>query len=256
MLFRSDVQTVTNAASHVTTFNEYDKNGRLTKMTDANGLITTMTYHPRGWLTSRAVDNGSTTEATTYSYDNVGQLTRVTLPDMSVLNYVYDNAHRLISMNDVIGRFSGLGNRIDYTLDAMGNRISESNYDPNGSLKRTKSRVIDSLNRLQQDIGGTSYATAPTSAITQYAYDNNGNLTTTTDPLSRVTTNGYDALNRLVSVIDPYNGASKPTTYVYDQAGNLTTVTDPQGLTTTYTYNGHNNLIRHKMGREIGRAHV
>ena len=30
-----DVQTVTNAAGHITTFNEYDKNGRLTKMTDA-----------------------------------------------------------------------------------------------------------------------------------------------------------------------------------------------------------------------------
>ena len=43
-----DVQTVTNAAGHVTTFNEYDKNGRLLKMTDPNGLITTMTYHPRG----------------------------------------------------------------------------------------------------------------------------------------------------------------------------------------------------------------
>jgi YD repeat-containing protein len=70
-----DVQTITNAAGHVTTFNEYDKNGRLLKMTDANGLVTTMTYHPRGWMTSRAVSNGTTTETTFYVYDNVGQLT-------------------------------------------------------------------------------------------------------------------------------------------------------------------------------------
>ncbi len=110
-------------------------------------------------------------------------------------------------------------------------------------MAKDKTRIIDSLNRLQQDIGGTTYTTAPTSAITQYGYDNNGNLTTTTDPLSRVTTNAYDALNRLTSVIDPYNGATKPTLYSYDKAGNLETVTDPQGLVTSYLYNGHNNLL-------------
>ncbi len=64
---KGDAQTVTNAVGHITTFNEYDKNGRLTKLTDANGLITTMAYHPRGWLTSRAVNNGTTTETTAYT---------------------------------------------------------------------------------------------------------------------------------------------------------------------------------------------
>ena len=245
---KGDVQTVTNALSHVVTFNEYDKNSRLTKMTDANGLITTMTYHPRGWLTSRSVANGTTTETTQYDYDNVGQLTRVTLPDGSALNYAYDAAHRLVGMSDgatiANGQLANLtGNKIVYTLDNMGNRTGESNYDPTGTLAKTKSRVIDSLNRLQQDIGGTTYASAPTSAITQYGYDNNGNLTSSTDPLGRVTTNNYDALNRLVSVIDPYNGTAKPTVYLYDNASNLTRVTDPVGLATDYTYNGHNNLI-------------
>jgi YD repeat-containing protein len=251
-----DVQSVTNAAGHVTTFNAYDKNGRLLKMTDPNGLISTMSYHPRGWLTSRSVDNGSTVETTFYSYDDVGQLTRVVQPDGSSLFYAYDDAHRLVGMSEQqsgaslaangalriqLGNLSG--NKILYTLDNMGNRTGESNYDTGGTLAKTKSRIIDSLNRLQQDIGGTTYASAPTSAITQYGYDNNGNLTTTTDPLSRVTTNSYDALNRLTSVIDPYNGASKPTAYQYDTANNLVQGTDPKGLATRYTYNGHNNLI-------------
>ncbi len=93
-----DAQTVTNAVGHIVTFNEYDRNGRLLKMTDANGLVTTMSYHPRGWLTSRAVNNGATLETTTYTYDNVGQLTRVTMPDGSTLNYAYDDAHRLVGM--------------------------------------------------------------------------------------------------------------------------------------------------------------
>jgi RHS repeat-associated protein len=122
-------------------------------------------------------------------------------------------------------------------------RTGESNFDPTGLLAKTKNRVIDSLNRLQQDIGGTTYSVAPTTAVTQYGYDNNANVTSTTDPLGHVTSNAYDALNRLVAVIDPYNGATKPTTYVYDKANNLTRVTDPENKSTDYTYNGHNNLI-------------
>jgi RHS repeat-associated protein len=270
---RGDVQTITNAASHVVTMNEYDKNGRVTKMTDANGLITTMAYHPRGWMTSRAVSNGTNTETTFYVYDNVGQLTRVVLPDQSNLFYAYDDAHRLVGMSDqlinaspqpngaLIVKSNNLsGNRIVYTLDNMGNRIKEQHYDPSGTLQKQKQRAIDALNRLKQDIGGSAYATAapggaptldasvtgaPTNAsITQYGYDNNGNLTSTTDPLGRVTQNQYDALNRLTQVIDPQNGSTKPTIYQYDSSNNLTQVTDPQGLQTKYTYNGHNNLIK------------
>ena len=49
--------------------------------------------------------------------------------------------------------------------------MGRSVCDANGTLQKTKTRVIDSLNRLQQDIGGTTYAAAPTQAITQYGYD-------------------------------------------------------------------------------------
>ncbi len=268
-----DVRTITNALNHVVTMNEYDRNGRVTKMTDANGLITTMAYHPRGWMTSRAVFNGTNTETTFYVYDNVGQLTRVVLPEGSNLFYAYDDAHRMVGMSDqlinaspnsngglIVKQANLSGNRILYTLDNMGNRIKEQHYDPVGTLQKQKQRAIDALNRLKQDIGGTAYtAAAPSGAptldasvtgppanasISQYGYDNNGNVTSTTDPLGRITTNQYDALNRLTQVIDPQNGATKPTIYTYDASNNLTQVTDPQGLSTQYTYSGHGNLIK------------
>jgi RHS repeat-associated protein len=248
---KGDLQTMTNAAGHVTTYNEYDKAGRLLKMTDANGLITTMTYHPRGWLTSRAVANGTSTETTTYTYDNVGQLTKVAMPDGSNMFYAYDAAHRLVGMSEqstgaaplangnlIITAANLSGDRIAYTLDNMGNRIKEEHFDPTGVVQKQRTRVIDSLNRLQQDIGGTN----PTSQITQYSYDGNGNTLTSTDPLARVTTNAYDAFNRLTSMIDPVNGSAGATIYTYDAANNLTSVKDPKGLTTSYTYNGHNQL--------------
>ncbi|WP_326942650.1 RHS repeat protein [Actimicrobium sp. GrIS 1.19] len=138
----------TNAAGQVTTFNSYDANGRLTRMTDPNGAVTTLTYAPRGWLLSSTTQAGAISEATRYTYDAVGQLTGVTLPDASVVHYGYDDAHRLTSITD------NLGNRIAYTLDNIGNRINETVSDPGGVLARQTSRSYDALNRLQQVTGG------------------------------------------------------------------------------------------------------
>jgi hypothetical protein len=43
---------------------------------------------------------------------------------------------------------------VDYTLDAMGNRTREDWTDPAGVLRKTLSRSIDALNRVQQVVGG------------------------------------------------------------------------------------------------------
>ncbi|MES2535741.1 MAG: DUF6531 domain-containing protein [Pseudomonadota bacterium] len=144
---QGNLTSVTNALGHVTTLSNYDAHGHAGRITDANGVTTDMSYHPRGWLTSRTVTGAGATETTTYAYDGVGQLTQVTLPDGSAVSYTYDPAHRLTAIAD------SLGNRIGYTLDAIGNRISEQVRDPNGQLTRQTTRVYDALNRLQQITG-------------------------------------------------------------------------------------------------------
>jgi RHS repeat-associated protein len=162
----------------------------------------------------------------------VGQLTRVTLPDGSWLGYTYDAAHRLTDIAD------NAGNSIHYTLDAMGNRIQEDTKDPANTIRKTRARVFDALNRLQKDIGGTN----PTTQITQYGYDGNGNLETIIDPLNRVTSNDYDPLNRLIAITDPATPTAGVTQNGYDARDQLTQVVDPRLVTTNYTVDALGNV--------------
>jgi YD repeat-containing protein len=87
---------------HITEYQERDGNGRPTKVADANGILTQMTYHPRGWLETRTVKGvgGAPDAVTAVAYDDAGNVTRVTQPDGAYLAYGYDIAHRLTSITD------------------------------------------------------------------------------------------------------------------------------------------------------------
>ena len=140
---RGDLQALTNAAGHVSNYLRYNAAGQLLTMVDPNGVTTTNTYDLRQRLTSATV-GGLTT---TYGYDLAGQLVRVTSPDGAYIGYAYDAAHRLIAA------FDNLGNRIDHTLDAAGQRLAERINDDGGVLRRQLTRSFDALGRPQQIIG-------------------------------------------------------------------------------------------------------
>jgi YD repeat-containing protein len=213
---RGNVATVTNALGHTTSITEYNAHGQPLTIVDPNGLSTTLSYFPRQWLKTRSVGG----ETTSYDYDSVGQLKTVTLPDGSSLSYDYDPAHRLFRMRD------NLGNSITYLLDFMGNRKQEDVRDPVNTLAQTRSRVFNNLNQLFQEIGATTQTT-------QYAYDDQGNVTLIDGPLAGTvdrTVNAYDALNRLRQVTDPNNGVTQ---YAYNGIDQLVSVTDPRNLATT-----------------------
>lgn len=143
--------TITNPAGHVTMLSDYDANGRVGKIVDANNVTTDLRYGARGWLDSSVVSTtaGGGTMSTTYLYEPWGGLNLVTLPDSSTLNYKYDRAHRLTDIVD------GLGNTIHYGLDALGNRTTEQVKDTTGVLALQVTRVYDAMNRLQNVTGAT-----------------------------------------------------------------------------------------------------
>jgi len=214
----------TGTLTLTTSFPQYDANGRPLQMIDANGAITNLTYWPRGWLKSRQVDG----QTTNFTYDSVGQIDRVTLPTGAYVDYDYDNAHRLIRVTD------NLNNKIEYTLDSMGNRTATRTY-ANTTLKREETASYNALNQLIQSINGVGNTTS-------YTYNSNGDLARTIDPRdpspsspSVFTERSYDALGRVQQIIDALGGTSTST---YDVFDNVASFKDPKNVTTNYTSNG------------------
>ncbi|MDF3019906.1 MAG: repeat protein, partial [Steroidobacteraceae bacterium] len=168
-------------------------------------------------------------ELTHLDYWPTGLLKKVTNPDASYIEYFYDAAHRLTEVKD------GAFDRVVFTLDAMGNRTVENTYDPSNALRRTHSRIYNTLNQLWKDVNAAGTA----NVTTTLGYDLNGDQTAVNAPLGRNSTNLYDELRRLKQITDPASGVTK---FAYDAADNLTTVTDPRNLVTSYTYSGFGDL--------------
>jgi RHS repeat-associated protein len=265
-----DLWKITNALGHVTQITQYNADGRTLRITDPNGMVTTLTYNARGKLKTLA-RSGITT---TYTYDNVGQLTKVNLPDGREYTYAYDAAHRLTSIT------SKTGEKLTYLLDNAGNRLSETLTDATGAVVTQYRQTFDAAGQLHQAIDNIQGM----DAATTYDHDADGNLKTETTPTNRTTTYDYDALERLnqiqttlngspVTTQYGYNGQSATTqtkapnnattsqvvngfgettsetspdrgttTYTYDTAGNLKTLKDARNITLTYSYDALNRL--------------
>ena len=229
-----DLQSVTDALGHTTTYLSYDGAGRVLSQQDPNGLVTTFTYYPRGWLHTRSVGGATTT----ITYTSYGAVATVTDPDNITVTYSYDTAHRLTQIKDAMGAY------VVFTLDAAGNRIKEQAFDSGNGVRHTLTRQFNTLGQLVDVIDGLNHTVFNASASGNY--DGNGNLVHSVDANSIQRQQSYDALNRLVSTIDDYNGTDSltPNTtskFGYDALDRLTGITDPSSLITTYTYDGLGN---------------
>ena len=222
--------TTTNALGHVTTFNSYDASGNLLSMTDANGILSEFTYHERGWLLSSRIKHPTDPvqdAVTTYGYDAVGLLISTTLPSGVSLAYEYDDARRLVAIKN------SLNERIEYILDAAGNRTQQVIKNSSGVITYSVSSVFDELSRVMKVLGNNGQQD-------QHGYDVNDNRTLTTDGRNNQTQQQFDALNRVKKIIDPALGE---THFTYTAQDQIKTVTDARGNITSYEYDGLGNLI-------------
>ena len=270
-------QVLNATTTYTTTVNAYDADGRPLTITDPNGLVTTLSYYPRGWVKSIQVG----AETTSYQYDNAGNLILVTRPDGSHIGYGYDQAHRLTSISLEDNNQQVVGT-LTYQLDNAGDITKTQILDASGNVNYSHSDLYDSLGRLYQDIGAvnqtatdtrdahnnlTSYdgprtdvadittygydalnrlikVTAADGGVTQYGYDGLDQLTAVTNSITATTTQTTqytkDAFGDVLTTVSADTGT---TTYTYDKDGNVLTKKDAQGNVTTYQYDALNRLI-------------
>jgi RHS repeat-associated protein len=230
-------QSIIDAMGNVTTLFDYNGRGQPQQITDANGTITTLSYHIRGWLLSSTIQHPDNVEflgsTTNYTYDNVGNVIQVSLPEgyhgnQVQLTYYYDTSNRLIAVSNAAGE------RIDYTLDNASNRTSQTISDSGSAITYRMTQAYDELSRVMEIVGADSQTT-------QIDYDENDNAVQTINPRNYASQNQYDPLDRLTQTTDADNGA---TLFTYDAQDRLTSVTDANGNSTTYAYNAFDHLIQ------------
>jgi len=249
----TDIQGPLYPAHPATAIRDYDAHGRARTITDPNGLVTRIAYTIHGQKDIVSVGDGAgngevgdsnTNEITDYSYDNMGFLTGVIMPDKSTINYVYDDAHRLSDVYDQHG------NLIHYGRDTLGNATLTETYSgtqngdrSTGTLRRKVQKFYTQHNRLERIEGA---GTPP--QVTRFInianggnYDANGNRLYREDPSGNITRYAYDALNRLETITDAKLGVTR---YTYHADGRTHTVTDPNNVITTYSYDGLGNLTQ------------
>ncbi len=242
-----DLKTVTDALGHVNTFVTYDGAGRATRTMDANGVITDMTYMPRGWLhtkTVRALASGAASSSdatTTIGYTLYGKVASITDPDGVVTSFTYDGAHRLTGITD------GQNNKIVYTLDDAGDKTKTVVTAASGTVVKSSSAQYNTIGQVTAVIDGLNNTVL--NAGYSDSYDGNGNLTHSADALGFQRELAFDALNRLSSTIDNYNGtdtatANTTSTVQYDALNRVVNVADPTSLNTVATYDGLNDRTK------------
>ncbi|MDP3938767.1 MAG: RHS repeat-associated core domain-containing protein, partial [Deltaproteobacteria bacterium] len=254
---RGQLQTVTNAASQVTAFNDYDAMGNALSVTDPNGLTTTFTYDAGNRVRTitqvgAGVDGGGQPIdlVTTYVYEANGNLDYIALPRGNFINYQFDGADRLSSITRTATEPTSpsdtpAGETIRYSYDSEGNRTREE-VAPGVSAQEVRFTDFeyDALNRLEKVYNPVFTSDPVTDAVFRRStYDANGNrkaldleqvqgMTSTT---LRHTAFAFDPLNRLKDVTqDDGSPSGVLTAYAYDVQDNLRTLTDGNNHDTDY----------------------
>jgi RHS repeat-associated protein len=189
----------------------YDTPGRLETLTDETGAeIARYVYDAAGRISRKTLGNGV---YTTYTYDNAGQLLELAnlKPDSSFLSrfaYTYDNRGRRDTMTttygvgdprtdlagswqydyddtgQLIGWTAPNGRRVDYTYDALGNRLNVRDNSVDTAY------TVNNLNQYTK-VGDTTYQ-----------YDADGNLTNKIEA-EGMTTYDWSFDNKLVRIAGP-----------------------------------------------------
>lgn len=240
---------ITDAAGKISTITYTFDAGKVTKaeLRDPLQNLTTLNYNIYG-LPSSIIDPNNHTTTFTYDAANPWQLTSVADPLVNTVSYAYDSSGRLTTVADAKGATTtytyDLTDRITSVVDPLG-RSTRYYYDNNGNLVLLidpkaggikyeyddRDRIVKMTDQLGRE---ETYAFYRDAEITPTTGDN---LKSITDRKGQVTTfDEYDAEGRLKRVA---YGDGATTQYSYDAGGRVTAVTDSLSGTINYSYNDY-----------------
>ncbi len=249
------------------TIYEFNPNGSLDYIQDANGNRITASYNASGQLTSLNQSNG---ESLTLSYNAQGRLSAIADSTGQTETFGYDATGQFLTTESgVLGTttysyVTGGTPQQDNALSEIAgpNGVSEFfTYDPQGRLTglnenggaqqetiaylnpggyTTTNADGDATTTLYNIGGAVGESIDGRGNVTEYTYDARFDLAAVESPQGTRVTYTYDANGNLLSETDPLGNV---TTFTYDSSNNLTSYTDGDGNTTSYAYNSANNLL-------------
>lgn len=264
----NQIVCTTNGNGIVTTLT-YDPLGRLVRRQSSNGAVVTYTYDALGnrlsmsdytgttfysWdalnrltnvITSKSgVKGGGDNLSLSYEYDLAGHETAIAYPGGERIQYTYDNAGRILTVNNVTRSLL-----FQYTYNPVTGQLTKLTR-PNGIETDCN---YDGMGRLTNIL---HKVTSSGVLVAQYGYvlDAIGKatlLTTTLPSGTRLEHYGYDYFDRLTNVVYADNGVisanSLNVSYAYDGNGNRLTITTKTNNAVTeiryYTYGNENRLL-------------
>ena len=261
VVVQSGLTVSSRSPTGVTTTYAYDALGRQISQTDGRGNTSHLVYDAQGRV-AKTID--ALGNETTYTYDALGRQVAVTDPLGHTVTTAYDAEGRVTSQR-------GATYPVDYTYDAYGNKVSMTTY-------RNESDVP----MVGGDVPGAPHAgdttrwlyDEPSGCMTnkvyadgkgpRYDYTPDGKLARRTWARGVVTDYTYDNAGQLVSTT--YSDNTPTITMSYDRVGNLINATTAGVVTNLYAYDlqGHCtnewqndfNLTRYydTLGRSTGYA--
>ena len=172
------------------------------------------------------------TVRTTYVYNGLGALTKITDALGNVRNFTYDGLGRRLTAQDLHGSSDTTYGTWTYAYDDGGNLTQV--LDPKS---QTINRTYDDINRVL-----TEDYTGQTGTEVAYTYDSCtqglGRLCTASSSAVSATST-YNVLGQLTQESKTISGTSTPfvTAYTYDRQGNQLTITNPDNSVVRYMYN-------------------
>jgi len=203
---------------------------------------------------------------TTYTYDETGQLTSMTDPNLHTTNYGYTDNYTALSggVNVPYASSANTNARLTKVTDASGYTTSYAYDYSSGQLTRATDPNSQSTTYVYNDsFSRPTQANYPDGGQTTISYNDSPpspSVTTTgllssNPPSSIVTTKVFDGMGHPVRTIlssDPYGPDYTDTSYygtgrVYQVSNPYRSTSDPTYGTTTYAYDG--------LGRKVSESH-